>query len=246
MVVACVALFVALSGSAMAALVVSSNSQIGPNTIYGHNKPSSANANIVQGSIGSADITSNGIGGGRITDKSLTGADLADDTLTGKQVNESSLGTVPNSADSAALGGNAPGAFFSFQRSASQRTSDCATSQQTWTACAPVTLVVPPGHLWYVTVITTVTANPGNANVEALLCPATDGPSCITGNPDRMTFEPNQWSNWTSTATSSYYQGTYNFNTAMKWPFVVPANSEAYTTTTIIVSDYRSAYQTGS
>ena len=44
MVVACLALFVATAGSATAAFVISSNSQIGPNTIYGANKPASANA----------------------------------------------------------------------------------------------------------------------------------------------------------------------------------------------------------
>src|SRR3954454_19558770 len=83
MAVALLALFVALGGSAMAAFVVSSNSQIGPDTIYGANKPATANDNIVDGSIMAVDIAASSLGGGRIKDGSLTGADLASGSLTG-------------------------------------------------------------------------------------------------------------------------------------------------------------------
>lgn len=58
-------------GTAFAAYVVSSNSQIGPNTIYGHNAPSTANKNVVA------------------------------DSLTGADVKESTLGKVPNAANGA-------------------------------------------------------------------------------------------------------------------------------------------------
>lgn len=61
MVVACVALFVALGGTAMAAFVVSSNSQIAPNTIYGADRPNGANDNIVDGSVAPADIRPNSL-----------------------------------------------------------------------------------------------------------------------------------------------------------------------------------------
>ena len=70
-VVSVIALFVALSGTAAAALIVTSNSEIGPNTIYGHNAPSGANKNVIA--------------------NSLTGAD----------VKESTLGKVPNAANGA-------------------------------------------------------------------------------------------------------------------------------------------------
>jgi hypothetical protein len=85
-VVAYLALFVALGGSAMAAFVVSSNSQIGPNTIYGANKPTSANDNIVDGSITGRDVKTGSIFGSRIADGSVLGAD----------VDESSLAQVPS------------------------------------------------------------------------------------------------------------------------------------------------------
>ena len=43
-------------GTAAAAFVVSSNSQIGPDTIYGHNAPSGANKNVVTNSLTGADV----------------------------------------------------------------------------------------------------------------------------------------------------------------------------------------------
>ena len=51
-----IAVFVALVGTATAAFVVSSNSQIGPNTVYGHKAPAGANKNIVAGSVNGQDV----------------------------------------------------------------------------------------------------------------------------------------------------------------------------------------------
>src|SRR3954470_4009534 len=135
-VVAYIALFVALGGSAMAAYVVSSNNDIGPGTVSGGSPPNGAHSNIIGGSVtggdvadgslnwddiaqnaitssrvkdgslfgadladGSvdwADIALNAITNSRVKDGSLVGADLGNDTLTGTQINESTVGTVPN------------------------------------------------------------------------------------------------------------------------------------------------------
>jgi hypothetical protein len=71
-VVSTLALFLVLGGgTALATYVVSSNSQIGPDTIYGHNAPAGANKNVVA------------------------------DSLSGADVLESSLGTVPSAANGA-------------------------------------------------------------------------------------------------------------------------------------------------
>jgi hypothetical protein len=140
-VVAYLALFVALGGTAAAAVVVSSNSEIAPNTIYGANKPAGANDNIVDGSVAAADLKGNSVRSDRITDNSvasidiadgsLTGADIADgsvngnklikntvpgpkianDSLTGGQIDESTLGQVPNAANAGSLGGLGAGSF---------------------------------------------------------------------------------------------------------------------------------------
>jgi hypothetical protein len=137
------------------------------------------------------------------------------------------------------------GSFYNQQASAHQQTSECTQNPQTWTECGGISVTVPANHLWYVTVISSVTANPGNANVEALFCPAYTGPQCLDGTPDRVTFPPNQFGTWSGAYTASFTAGTYTFNTAMKWPFVVPGNADANTETTVIVSDYRQQQLTG-
>jgi len=58
MIVACIALFVALGGTATAVTyVVSSNSQIGPGTISGHQPPSGKHANIIAGTVNGQDLS---------------------------------------------------------------------------------------------------------------------------------------------------------------------------------------------
>jgi hypothetical protein len=131
MIVALLALFVALGGSAAAAFVVSSNNDIGPNTVAGGNPPSGAHSNIIAGSVAAADIKPNSIGSGRILDNSLTGTDIADgsvsavdikpstigtgrvadDSLTGADIDESTLGQVPSAASATTLGGHPAGDF---------------------------------------------------------------------------------------------------------------------------------------
>jgi hypothetical protein len=100
MAVALLALFVALGGSAMAAFVVTSNSQIGPDTIYGANKPADANDNIVDGSIMGRDIKPGSIFGSRIADGSLTAADLAPDAVDSTKVLDESLTSSDLASDS--------------------------------------------------------------------------------------------------------------------------------------------------
>jgi hypothetical protein len=64
-------------GTAIAAIVVSDNSQVAPNTISGHKPPSGKHANLIAGSVN----------GGDIADNSLTGADIAPSALSkGRQV----------------------------------------------------------------------------------------------------------------------------------------------------------------
>jgi hypothetical protein len=68
-VISTLTLFLVLGGgTALAAYVVSSNSQIGPNTVSGHKPPSGDHANVIAGSVNAQDVANN----------SLTGADVAD------------------------------------------------------------------------------------------------------------------------------------------------------------------------
>jgi hypothetical protein len=74
MVVACVALFVALGGTALAAsYVVSSNSQIGPDTVSGHKPPAAKHSNLIAGSVNGQDVADNSLGGADVNESSLTG-----------------------------------------------------------------------------------------------------------------------------------------------------------------------------
>jgi hypothetical protein len=63
-------------GTALASYVVSSNGQVGPNTIAGHKPPSGDHANLIPASV--------------------NGQDVADNSLRGADINESTIGKVPN------------------------------------------------------------------------------------------------------------------------------------------------------
>jgi hypothetical protein len=72
--------FVVLGGgTALAAYVVSSNSQIGPNTISGHKPPTGYHSNIVAGSVNGQDVANNSIGGAKIV--KFSGVDACTPTL---------------------------------------------------------------------------------------------------------------------------------------------------------------------
>ena len=62
--------------------MVSSNSQIGPNTISGHHLSAAKHANIIAGSVGSRDVANNSLTGADIADRS--GVDTCKPTLTVK------------------------------------------------------------------------------------------------------------------------------------------------------------------
>jgi hypothetical protein len=72
-VIAYLALFVALGGTAMAAVVVSSNSQVASNTISGHKPPSGKHSNLIAGSVNGQDVADNSLGGTDVNESSLTG-----------------------------------------------------------------------------------------------------------------------------------------------------------------------------
>src|SRR4051794_1210981 len=73
-VMATLAVFLVLGGgTAIAAYVVSSNSQIGPGTVSGHTPPTGNHPNILAGSVN----------GGDVADNTLRGTDIIEQTLTG-------------------------------------------------------------------------------------------------------------------------------------------------------------------
>jgi hypothetical protein len=70
---ATLAVFLVLGGgTALASYVISSNSQVGPNTISGHHVSGGAHPNLIAGSVGGKDVADNGLTGGDIKEGTLT------------------------------------------------------------------------------------------------------------------------------------------------------------------------------
>ncbi|MFL5891878.1 MAG: hypothetical protein ACJ75I_03975 [Solirubrobacterales bacterium] len=75
MIVACIALFVALGGTAMAVTyVVSSNNQIAPGTISGHKPPTGKHANLIAGTVNGQDVADETLSGRDVLEQSLNGS----------------------------------------------------------------------------------------------------------------------------------------------------------------------------
>jgi hypothetical protein len=92
MIVACVALFVALGGTGLAATyVVSSNSQVAPGTISGHNPPSGRHANIIGGSINSPDLANGAATLGKLAPNSVNGGKVVNGSLSAADTNTASI-----------------------------------------------------------------------------------------------------------------------------------------------------------
>jgi hypothetical protein len=94
-VVATLALFLVLGGgTALASYVVSSNSQIGPGTVSGHNPPTGKHSNIITGSVNGTDLSANSVSSPKVANHSLTGSDLGLNTVTGLNLNLTSVATA--------------------------------------------------------------------------------------------------------------------------------------------------------
>jgi hypothetical protein len=83
-VVATLALFLVIGGgTALASFVISSNSQVGPNTISGHKPPTGKHSNIITGSVNGTDLAGNSVNSAKILDGSITGSDVAPNSVAG-------------------------------------------------------------------------------------------------------------------------------------------------------------------
>ncbi|MGH2840219.1 MAG: hypothetical protein ACRDKY_05270 [Solirubrobacteraceae bacterium] len=150
MIVACVALFVGMSGAGYAASKIGANQiknnavrskhikngqvkrqDLRVNAVNGDKVEDSSlrGADLANGSVSGEDVADGGLAGADVADGGLTGADVADrsiggadlapnsvddskvadDSLKGADIDESTLGQVP---DAATVGGKAPSAFI--------------------------------------------------------------------------------------------------------------------------------------
>jgi hypothetical protein len=100
-VIALVSLFLVIGGgTALASFVVSSNSQIGPNTVSGHKPPTGNHANIIKGSINSQDLTTSSVGSpqlklGAVNQLALHSGAVTSPKIAGGAVNTTQIGKIP-------------------------------------------------------------------------------------------------------------------------------------------------------
>jgi hypothetical protein len=80
-VVSVVALFVALGGSAIAAVIITSNSQVAKDTISGHHPPSGDRPNIIGGSVNATDLATRAVTLAKVAPNSINGTKVVDGSL---------------------------------------------------------------------------------------------------------------------------------------------------------------------
>ena len=181
-------------------------------------------ADIVDGQVKNQDIGDNAVGNRKIQDNSVIGADI----------NESTLGQVPNAKSVDGIG---LGALQHQTRTARQKPASCYGGDQIWVACAPITVTVPAGHSYVVTLTSTLDAVTGTSQ-SLVWCPAYTGPTCISGSADGITLLAGNFTTGTQTATGLFPAGTYTFNTAAKFAIAVADRDDTHISTTIDYYDF--------
>ena len=78
-------------GTAAAAVTITSNSQVGPDTISGHHVSRTTHANIIGGSVNGTDIGDGSVKGADIGDGSVKGADIGDGSVKGADIGDGSV-----------------------------------------------------------------------------------------------------------------------------------------------------------
>jgi hypothetical protein len=224
MAVALLALFVALSGTAMAAT--------GGNFILGQSNTATTQTALSRTGNGKAlQITNTGVGLNSAP-LGLTAAPGHPPFVTNSQAKVDNLNAdLLDNQDSTA--------YQQLSRSTTVPTSDCVTSVQTWTGCAPVTIHVPAGKTWVITVESTV--NGFSAQTQTIgFCAAYQGPQCMDfqSRPELLTLWGGAYTMGTSTIT--WYLGgptTFTAQTAIKLGAALTATPSAKTTTRVDVYD---------
>jgi len=92
-VLAALALFVSLSGTALAAtVIITSNSQVAPHVIAGAAAPAGTKKNLIAGSVGAADLHSGAVTRGKLAPDVVDTTKVEDNTVTGADIHDFSVG----------------------------------------------------------------------------------------------------------------------------------------------------------
>lgn len=91
-VLAATALFVSLSGTAVAAsVIITKNSQVAPHVIAGAAASAGVKQNLVLGSVGTGDLHAGAVTKGKIAADAVDSAKVADQTITGEDIADGSV-----------------------------------------------------------------------------------------------------------------------------------------------------------
>jgi hypothetical protein len=91
-VLALIALFLAIGGgTALASYVISSNRQVGPNTVSGHKPPSGDHSNIIGGTVNGKDLANGAVSNAKLANGSVSLGKMANNSINGAKVANGSL-----------------------------------------------------------------------------------------------------------------------------------------------------------
>jgi hypothetical protein len=91
-VIAALALFVSLSGTAIAAsVIITKNSQVAPHVIAGAAARAGVKQNLVLGSVGTGDLHPGAVTTGKIAADAVDSTKVADDSLSGSDISDGSI-----------------------------------------------------------------------------------------------------------------------------------------------------------
>jgi hypothetical protein len=79
-------------GTALASYVVSSNSQIGPGTVSGHNPPTGKHANVLAASINATDLATGAVSSAKLGTSAVTSAKIANGAVTAPKLAANAIG----------------------------------------------------------------------------------------------------------------------------------------------------------
>jgi hypothetical protein len=104
------AFFVLGGGTALAAYVVSSNSQIGPGTVSGHKPPTGKHANVIMGSISTKDLAAGAVNAGKLVNGAVTNPKLAKGSVSNANLRIGAVGPATLADNAVTAGKLADGA----------------------------------------------------------------------------------------------------------------------------------------
>jgi hypothetical protein len=212
---------------AIIALVIA----LGGGTAYAVNTVRSSD--IVDGQVQSVDLGTNAVTNAKIAANAIGSGKVVDGSITGADINESTLGKVPNASK---LGGIDSVHFRTGKASAVQQTDHCVQTG-TYELCAPVTITVPAGTYYHVSVTANISVF-SSLDGDALYCAASEGPACLNNTPSGMSTFAGRYSSGSDAAAAYFGPGTHTFGVAVRMDQAIVTTNTGRVSTLVEWNDY--------